>query len=150
MSLSYEITPLKDKDVEESAKFLQNLGNHVPQIFSAPKLLEQSLRGPHAITLVAKGNGEIVGMIHATATYAPNILLLATKPGWGLGSTLVDKFVDYVRSELPSAKAVRTSLAADMTEIVAFYSSKGFVVDGFVKGAIQGRDLVSLQKRLSR
>jgi len=33
---------------------------------------------------------------------------------------------------------------------VGFYSSKGFVVEGFVKEAAQGRDMVFLKKILAR
>jgi hypothetical protein len=148
--MSYEIDPLEEKDVAESIKLLQTLGSPISTIFSNSDILKRTLYGPHAITLVAKEDGKIAGVVHGTATMPPNIVLLATKPSATLGSMLIDKFVDHVRNQFPSANAVRTSLPADMTEIVAFYSSKGFIVEGFVKGGIQNRDLIFLRKPLTR
>jgi hypothetical protein len=148
--VSYEIDVLKVEDVEESVKLLQMLGRGVSPVSLDPQILGRTLHGSHAITLVAKEEGKIVGVIYGTATMTPNIVLLATKPSENLGSMLVDKFVDHVRNQLPSANAVRTSLPADMPQVVAFYSSKAFVVEGFVKAGFQGRDLVFLQKALTR
>jgi hypothetical protein len=147
--MSYEIAPLKGKDVEESVKLLQILGSQASEIFLDPRALGQTIYGPHAITLIAKEKEKIVDVIHGTATIPPNIVLLVTQPKAGLWSTLVNKFLDHVRIQLPSVKAVRTNLPADMPEIVGFYSSKGFVVEGFVKAGAQGRDLVFLQKSLA-
>lgn len=146
--MSYEIGSLNEKDVEETVKLLQSLGSPASSIFSNSEMLKRTLYGPHVITLVGKEKEKIVGVINGTATTSPNILLLATKPGESLGSVLLDKFVDRVKNQFPSAKAVMTSLPADMTEVVAFYSSKGFAVEGFVKSGLQGRDLVFLRKPL--
>ena len=148
--MSFDIGPLKENDVEESVKLLQTLGGSSSPFFSNLEFLKRTLCGPYAITLVAKEKGEIVGVIHGSATIPPNIVLLASKPTEGLGSILVDKFVDQVKNQFPSVNAVRTSLPADMTEVVAFYSTKGFAVEGFVKAGVQGRDLVFLQKSLTR
>jgi hypothetical protein len=147
--VSFDINSLKEKDVEEAVRFLQSLGNP-SSILSNSEMLKRTLYGPHAITLVAKEKDRIVGVIHGTATINPNIVLLATKPGESLGSVLLDRFVDRVKSQFPSANAVMTSLPADMTEVIAFYSSKGFAVEGFVKSGLQGRDLVFLRKALPR
>lgn len=130
-------------------RFLQTMGDPISRV-SDPNVVGQTIYGPHAITLVAKEKGVIVGIIHGIASIPPNIVLLLAKPVPGLGSTLVDKFVEQVRVRLPSARSVRTNLPADVPEIVGFYSSKGFIVEGFVKEGIQGRDLVFLQKALTQ
>ena len=155
--MSFEIESLKEKDVEESAKILiQSLGNQVPAIFQDVKALGRAIYGPHAITLIAKKSGKIIGIINGTATAQPTIAFLGvTDPESareGLGSVLVDKFLEHVKSQFPSISAVRTTLPADFPEAIALYSSKGFVVEGFVKDyhLAQGRDMVFLKKSLAR
>lgn len=148
--MSYEIFRLEEKDIAESIKLLQTLGSPISTIVSDSEILKRTLYGPHAVTLIAKENGKVAGVVHGTATMPLNIVLLATKPSANLGSMLVDKFADHARNQFPPANAVRTSLPADMTEIVAFYSSKRFIVEGFIKGGIQNRDFIFLRKPLIR
>ena len=91
----------------------------------------------------------MVGIIYGTSTIPPTIALLVSEPRVNLGSMLIDRFVERVKIQLPNATEVRTSLPTDIPEFIAFYSSKGFVVVGFVKGGLQGRDVVHLQKTLT-
>jgi len=153
--MSFEIETLKEKDVEESAKaLLQSLGDQVSPVLQDGKALSRAIYGPHAITLIAKKKGKIVGVINGTATIQPTIVFLGvTDPESareGLGSVLVDRFLEQVKTKFPNVGAVRTTLPADYPEAIALYSSKGFVVEGFVKEGAQGRDIVFLKKPISR
>lgn len=155
--MSFEIEVLKEKDVEESAKvLLQSLGGQVPSVFQDTKTLGRAIFGPHAITLIARKKGKIVGIINGAATVQPTIAFLGvTDPESakeGLGSTLVDRFLDHVKSHFPNVSAVRTTLPADFPEAIALYSAKGFVVEGFVKEyhLAQGRDMVFLKRAVAR
>lgn len=153
--MSFEIESLKEKDVEESAKaLLHSLGAQISPVLQDAKALGRVIYGPHAITLVAKKKGKIVGIINGTATIQPTIAFLGvTDPESakeGLGSILVDKFLEQVKSQFPNVPSVRTTLPADFSDAVGLYSSKGFVVEGFVKEAAQGRDVVFLKKTLNR
>ncbi len=153
--MSFDIESLKEKDVEESAKvLLQSLGNQISPVLQDSKALGRAIYGPYVITLVAKKKGKIVGIINGTATVQPTIVFLGvTDPESareGLGSILVDKFLEQVKNQFPKVSAVRTTLPADFPEAIALYSSKGFVVGGFVKEAAQGRDVVFLKKPLTR
>jgi len=153
--MSFEIESLKEKDVEESAKaLLQSLGSQVSPVLQDTKALGRAIYGPHAITLIARKKGKIVGIINGTATIQPTIVFLGvTDPESakeGLGSILVDRFLEQVKNQFPNVTAVRTTLPANFPDAIALYSSKGFVVEGFVKEAAQGRDVVFLKKLLAR
>lgn len=153
--MSLQIESLKEKDVEESVKALQtSMGNQASPFLKDSGALGRAIYGPHAMTLVAKKNGKIVGVVSGTATVPPNIAFLTvTDPESareGLGGRLIDQFVEEARRKLPSATSVRTSLPADFTDAVALYSSKGFSVEGFAKTALHGRDVVFLSKSLAR
>jgi len=154
-TVSFEIENLKEADVEESAKvLLQSLGSQFSPVFQDSRALSRAIYGPHAITLVAKKKGRIVGVINGTATAQPTIVFLGVmdpdSAREGLGLILVDNFLEHVKKQFPKATAVRTTLPADFPEAVALYSSKGFMVEGFAKEAAQGRDIVFLKKSLTR
>ena len=153
MSLVIEI--LKEKDVEESVKALQaSIGEQAGPFFKDSAALGRAIHGPHAITVVAKKGGKVVGIASGTATMPPNIAFLGvTDPESakeGLGGRLLDQFIDEAKKKIPNATGVRTSLPADYTDAVALYSSKGFVVEGFVKAATQGRDIVFLSRSFAK
>jgi len=154
-TVSFEIESLREEDVEESAKvLLQSLGSQFSPVFQDSRALSRAIYGPHAITLVAKKKGRIVGVINGTATIQPTIVFLGVmdpeSAKEGLGLILVDNFLEQVKKQFPKATAVRTTLPADFPEAVALYSSKGFMVEGFAKEAAQGRDIVFLKKPFTR
>ncbi|MFH0848623.1 MAG: GNAT family N-acetyltransferase [archaeon] len=149
--MSWEIEVLKERDVEESTKALQkSMGNQPGPLFGDAKGLGRAIYGPHAITLIAKKGGSVVGIVSGTATLPPNIAFLGVTDAdcakEGLGGKLIDGFLDEAKKKIPNAPAVRTTLPAEYTDAVALYSSKGFVVEGFVKTAGQGRDIVFLSR----
>jgi len=155
--MSFEIERLTEKDVEESAKALvQSLGDQVPAVFQDVKALGRAIFGPHAITLVAKKKGRVVGIINGTATAQPSIAFLGVtdqeSAKEGLGAVLIDRFLEHVKGQFPSVNAVRTALPANFPDAIALYSSKGFVVEGFVKEyhLAHGRDMVFLKRSLAR
>ena len=146
---------MKENDIEESVKVLLQSGiGQVSSVFQDTKAVARQIYGPHAVTLVAKKKGKIIGIIHGIATLQPAIVFLGvTDPESAkenLGSILVDRFLEQVKNQFPNVNAVRTTLPADYADAVGFYSSKGFVVEGFVKEAAQGRDMVFLKKLLAR
>lgn len=153
--MSWEIEVLKERDVEESAKTLQkSMGDQTSPLFGDAKALGRVIYGPHAITLVAKKGGNVVGIVSGTATLPPNIAFLGVTDQEcakeGLGGKLIDQFMEEAKKKFPNAAAVRTTLPADYTDAVALYSSKGFVVEGFVKTAAQGRDIVFLSRSYAK
>jgi hypothetical protein len=155
--VSFEIESLKEKDAEAAAKALARSLKGGPAFLQDTKNLSQILCAKYSVTLVGKKNGEIVGVIYgASASNQPTIALLGVTDEEcakaGMGPKLVEGFLAHVKSHLPNATAVRTSLPADFPEAIALYSSMGFVVEGFVKEypLAQGRDMVFLKKAISR
>jgi ribosomal protein S18 acetylase RimI-like enzyme len=118
--------------------------------------LEQTLRSPNVIVLVAKTKNKIVGMISGVALpppMAPRIDLLSVideeSARRGLHGQLIDKLVDELKRRLPRTRHIDTTIPTLNPQFVATYSMKGFIVVGFIRGDQPGQDSVILRKNLS-
>jgi len=163
--MSFNIECLREKDVEESAKailqFLKPLGGQLPPFLQDSKSIGRMIFGPHAVTLIARRDEKIVGIISGIVLRQtigemtapqPRIELMISDAECAkehLDSKLVGKFLEQVKSQFPNAPAVETTLPVPIPEA---YSSNGFAFAGFFKGAFQGREAftVILRKQLSR
>lgn len=118
--------------------------------------LEQTLRSPNVIVLMAKIKKKIVGMISGVALpppMTPRIDLLSVideeSARKGLHGKLIDELVDELKRRLPRVKYIDTTIPALNPQFVATYSMKGFNVVGFIRGDPSGNDSVILRKNLS-
>jgi len=133
----------------------------MPQVRWNREGLRRGLLSPNSITLVAKSEGAVVGLINGTVFRMPGspptigmMAILDQKSGErGLGGYLIDEFINAVQKKAPKASFVDVSLPTSDTGSIALYSLKGFVVEGFVKNgfrssiADQGtQDLVVLRR----
>jgi hypothetical protein len=157
--MSFKIECLKEKDVEESAKailqYLQTIGGKLPPPFQDSKSIGRMIFGPHAITLIARKNEKIVGIISGIivrqtvgesgiVSPEPRIELMITDAESAkerLDSMLVSKFLEQVKDQLPNASGVSTVMPIPIPDA---YLSNGFTFAGFMKGAFQGREAFSL------
>lgn len=163
--MSFKIECLKEKDVEESAKailqYLQVIGGKLPPPFQDSKTIGRMIFGPHAITLIARKEEKIVGIISGflvqqtvgeiTSPQARIELMItdAESAKERLDSMLVSRFLQQVKDQFPNVSAVDTVMPVPIPDV---YFSNGFVFAGLMKGVFQGREAFSLilRKTLSR
>ena len=163
--MSFKIECLKEKDVEESAKailqYLQVIGGKLPPPFQDSKTIGRMIFGPHAITLIARREEKIVGIISGflvrqtvgeiTSPQARIELMItdAESAKERLDSMLVSRFLQQVKDQFPNVSAVDTVMPVPIPDV---YFSNGFVFAGLMKGVFQGREAFSLilRKTLSR
>jgi hypothetical protein len=163
--MSFKIECLKEKDVEESAKailqYLQVVGGKLPAPFQDIKTIGRMIFGPHAITLIARKEEKIVGIISGflvqqtvggISSPQVRIELMITDAESAkerLDSMLVSRFLQQVKDQFPNVSAVDTVMPVPIPDV---YFSNGFVFAGFMKGVFQGREAFSLilRKTLSR
>ncbi|MFH0897135.1 MAG: hypothetical protein V1850_03690 [Candidatus Bathyarchaeota archaeon] len=120
--------------------------------------LEQTLKTPNILILVAKVQDKFVGMISGAAFPSiipmPRIDFLGISDDEsarkGLHGILIDEFVEELKRRLPKAKYVDTNVPAINFQFVAMYSLKGFVIAGFTKGEPPLGDTVVLRKNISK
>jgi len=163
--MSFKIECLKEKDVEESAKailqYLQVIGGKLPPPFQDSKTIGRMIFGPHAITLIARKEEKIVGIISGflvqqtvgeiTSPQARIELMItdAESAKERLDSMLVSRFLQQVKDQFPNVSAVDTVMPVPIPDV---YFSNGFAFAGLMKGVFQGREAFSLilRKTLSR
>ena len=163
--MSFKIECLKEKDVEESAKailqYLQVIGGKLPPPFQDSKTIGRMIFGPHAITLIARKEEKIAGIISGflvqqtvgeiTSPQARIELMItdAESAKERLDSMLVSRFLQQVKDQFPNVSAVDTVMPVPIPDV---YFSNGFVFAGLMKGVFQGREAFSLilRKTLSR
>ena len=136
----------------------------MPQVKWNMEGLRRGLLAPNALTLIARHEGAVVGvisgMVFPTVIPPPTINLMAVlnqRSGErGLGGYLIDEFIGALQKRLPKASFVDVSLPTVDTGSIALYSLKGFVIEGFVKdgfsstfGGQAGQDLVILRRRFA-
>lgn len=120
------------------------------------EVLEQTLKAPNVIVLVAKVKERVVGMISGLASSSmvppPRIDFVGVSDEEsarrGLHSRLIDEFIEELRRQLPDAKCVDTSVPSANPQIVAMYSMKDFVVIGFLRSDLPHSDIVLLRKNI--
>ena len=121
------------------------------------KALEQTLKAPGFIVLVAKSNDRIVGLITGLAvpsTIPPPRIDFLSVPDQasaqkGLYGILIDNFIDELKKRVPTAKHVDTNVGTANPNFIAMYSLKGFRVIGFIRGESPQSDIAVLRKDLS-
>ncbi len=119
--------------------------------------LEQTLKTPNVLVLVAKVKDKVVGMISGLAFPSlippPRIDFLSVSDEnsarQGLHGMLIDAFIDELKKRLPNAKYVDTTVATSNPQFVAMYSMKGFIVTGFTRGEQPNTDAVILRRSLA-
>lgn len=123
--------------------------------------VKYTLKNPNVITLVAKSEERITGVIYGLVppslvppfpVQPPRIFFVGVADQEsamkGLPGMLIDEFVSESKKRFPNPPYVDTILASKDTKNVALYSSKGFSVEGFVKDDLGGMDVIILRKRL--
>ena len=102
------------------------------------------------MTLVAKRDEKIVGLINAHLLGLPKIMFLTVQDEKsaqeGLASLLIEKAVEGIKASMPDAKRVLHNEFADNFNAVGLYSVKGFRVTGYIKDPVTNRDVLFMEK----
>jgi ribosomal protein S18 acetylase RimI-like enzyme len=150
---------LDEKTIDEAVDAMMKA---MPQVKWNSEGLKRILLSPNALTLIARRERAVVGVISGTVfptpVPPPTVGLMAvTDPDAGergVGGFLIDEFIKALQKRSPKATFVDVSLPTFDTGSIALYSLKGFMIEGFIKngfgqGVAQGsHDLVILRRRL--
>ena len=151
------IEKASDADITYCVDIIMNAMNAMGVQPIAREGLEQTLKTPNVLVLVAKVKDKAVGIISGLAFPSlippPRIDFLSASDEEsarkGLHGMLIDAFVEELKKRLPNAKYVDTTVATSNPQFVAMYSMKGFVVIGFTRGEHPNTDAVMLRRNLS-
>ena len=155
---SFEI--LDDKAVNDCVNAMMKA---TPQAMWSREEVRHWLQAPNALTLIAKREGTIVGVINGIVRNSPMppptirfMAVLDQRSGnQGLGGVLITKFIEELRRITPKTPYVEVSLPGSERTSIALFSLMGFDVSGFVKDGFrlnfsggERQDLVMLRRTL--
>jgi ribosomal protein S18 acetylase RimI-like enzyme len=158
----FAILELDAKEVDE---LIDRMTKAMPLVRWSNEGLRRNFLSPNSLSLVARRDGVIVGVINGTVTQIPSpvasigltAVLDQASGQMGLGGYLVDEFITVAQNRMPKLPRVEVSLATIDTGSIALYALKGFLIEGFVKGGFSqpsagqdGADLIILRRHLSQ
>lgn len=156
---SFEI--LGDKAVNDCVNAMMKA---TPQAMWSREEVSHWLQAPNSLTLIAKLEGTIVGVINGIVLNSPMppptirfMAVLDQRSGnQGLGGFLITKFIEELRRITPKAPYVEVSLPGSERTSIALFSLMSFDVSGFVKDGFrlsfsggERQDLVMLRRTLT-
>ncbi len=152
-------------DAKEVDELIDRMTKAMPLVRWSNEGLRRNFLSPNSLSLVARRDGVIVGVINGTVTQIPSpvasigltAVLDQASGQMGLGGYLVDEFIAVAQNRMPKLPRVEVSLATIDTGSIALYALKGFLIEGFVKGGFSqpsagqdGADLIILRRHLSQ
>ncbi len=149
----YVLEELRPEDAERCAEVLfKTLKGTLPPAIKSKEDILKMIWGPLKLSVVAKKNKEIVGIVTGTLALPPSVVfihVLSKEASMaGVEKMLVDRFSEIIKERLPAAKYISTSVPADETLFISFYLNLGFTIYGFVREGYLGRDVVLLRKNI--
>jgi len=114
--------------------------------------IRRMIYGPQVMTIVAKRQDKIAGLISGTLPVQPRIMFLTVTDEQsareGLGASLIDQFLQTTKKQQPKASFVLHNEFAENYNAIGLFSMKGFTVTGFIRDTITNRDVVFMKKPL--
>jgi len=149
----YILEELKPEDAEKCAEVLfESLKGTLPPAIKGKEGILRMIWGPLKVSVVAKKDDKIAGIITGTASLPPSIVFIhvLSKEASiaGLEKMLLDHFSKIIKEKVPNANYVTTSVPADERFFISFYLNLGFTIYGFVREGYLGKDVVMLRKSL--
>ena len=150
--MSFVFERLKEGDIDASLKVVTaTLGSQATE-YAESATLRRIIYGEYIMTLVAKKDEKIVGLVNAHLLGIPKIMFLTVadekSAKEGLADQLIEKIVEGIKSGLPVAKRILHNEFADNFSAVGLYSIKGFRVTGYVKDPVTNRDVLFMEKTI--
>lgn len=151
--MGIEFGMINEEDLEQCVDLVfASLRDKLPREQRNREIVKQMIYGTQALSLVAKKNGKIVGLISGVMMLTPNINFISVideeSAQQGLGGVLIDKFIEAVKKSLPKASHVRITLSTDDTPIISLCSLKFFMIKGFFRESSMNKDMIILEKNI--
>jgi len=151
--LSFNFEQLQQKDVNACVEaILKTLKGQLAAMHEDKETIKRMIYGPQVITLVAKKQQKIAGLISGTLPIQPRIMFLTVtdeeSAKLGLGATLIDQFVQTAKRQQPKAPFILHNEFAENYNAIGLFSMKGFTITGFIRDTITNRDVVFMKKSL--
>ena len=154
-STEYFFEIIRDEDINECVEIITK---PMGEARVNKEAVKQRLKDPNFMTVVGKSGRNIKGLINVLIppnfVQPPKIILISVADQEsavkGLFGMLIDEFINELRRRFPKIPALEVELSSRDTNAVAMYSSKGFSVEGFIRGGLGNTDLIVLRKRLSQ
>jgi hypothetical protein len=147
--LEFVFETMKKENIDECVNLiLSSMKKQLTPIHRNKEAIKQMLSRSQTTTLVAKKKGRIVGLVGGAAPNVNFVTVLDEESARkGLADMLLNKYEEIVKQQLPSAAYLKASLFTDQPDVVALYSRLGFVIDGFARDFVMGRDMVFMRRR---
>jgi GNAT superfamily N-acetyltransferase len=147
--LEFVFETMKKENIDECVNLiLSSMKKQLTPIHRNKEAIKQMLSRSQTTTLVAKKKGRIVGLVGGAAPNVNFVTVLDEESARkGLADMLLNKYEEIVKQQLPSAAYLKASLFTDQPDAVALYSRLGFVIDGFARDFVMGRDMVFMRRR---
>ena len=151
--MSFNFEQLQQKDVNACVEaILKTLKGQLAAMHEDKETIKRMIYGPQVITLVAKKQQKIAGLISGTLPIQPRIMFLTVtdeeSAKLGLGATLIDQFVQTAKRQQPKAPFILHNEFAENYNAIGLFSMKGFTITGFIRDTITNRDVVFMKKSL--
>ena len=151
--MSFNFEQLQQKDVNACVEaILKTLKGQLAAMHEDKETIKRMIYGPQVITLVAKKQQRIAGLISGTLPIQPRIMFLTVtdeeSAKLGLGATLIDQFVQTAKRQQPKAPFILHNEFAENYNAIGLFSMKGFTITGFIRDTITNRDVVFMKKSL--
>lgn len=149
--MSFTFEQLQKKDVNACADaLLKTLKGQLAAMHEDKETIRRMIYGSQIMTIVAKKQGRIVGLISGTIPIQPRIMFLSVtdrqSAEQGLGTTLVDQFIQKAKKQQPKASFVLHNEFAENYNAIGLFSMKGFTITGFIRDTITNRDVVFMKR----
>ena len=149
MSFSFE--QLQQKDVNACVEaILTTLKGQLAAMHEDKETIKRMIYGPQVMTIVAKRQEKIAGLISGTLPVQPRIMFLTVTDEQsareGLGAELIDQFIQAAKKQQPKASFILHNEFAENYNAIGLFSMKGFTITGFIRDTITNRDVVFMKK----
>lgn len=148
--MDFVFEPLKESDIEVCLKIATSTMGGQAKEYAESATLRRMLHGDNILTLVAKKDEKVVGLINAHLLGLPKIMFLTVADDKsareGLASLLIEKAVEGIKTSLPNARRILHNEFAENFNAVGLYSVKGFRVTGYIKDPVTNRDVLFMEK----
>jgi len=151
--LDFAFELISKKEVDACLNMIISTLGDQSKEYGDKSTLKRMIYGDRVMTLVAKSEGRVVGLINASVLGLPRIMFLTVaderSAREGLGGRLIDQIVGEIRRRSPDVKRILHNEFADNFNAVGLYSIKGFKVTGYIRDPVTSRDVVFMEKTVN-
>jgi ribosomal protein S18 acetylase RimI-like enzyme len=152
--MDFTFEPLQKKDVDACANLVISTLGSQAKAYGDKETIKKMIYSDQTATVVAKKKDKIVGFINGSIQPYARIMFLTVgdeqSAKEGLGSYLIDKFLEETKKRSPKVEHILHNEFADNFNAIGLYSIKGFKVTGYIRDPITNRDVVVMKKTFTQ